>query len=150
MIISETPDRIIAKFVAMRQGKSPAWAWHEPYNALGYVRDGYLIAGVLYTNGEERNVNMHVGAINGKSWLVRSFLFAAFDYPFNQLDKRRVTALIARSNHTTRRFVKALGFALEGKLADYYDQDDMLVFGLKKADCRWLHLAPRERLKEAA
>lgn len=144
-LIVETPDRVIARFVAARQGQPPTWAWQEPYNAIGLVRDGYLIAGVLYTNGEARNTCMHVGAINGKRWLTRAFLFACFDYPFNQLGKRRVTALVRRSNHVARGFVRGLGFALEGKMGHYFDDDDMLVFGLKKADCRWLQLAPRKR-----
>ena len=144
------PRDVIAGFVAARQNQQFPWGRNSDFTTLGLVRDDHLIAGVVYNNFEARNVCMHVSAILGKRWLTREFLFAAFDYPFNQLGKRRVTALVARSNHTTRRFVRGLGFALEGKLGDYYDQDDMLVFGLKRADCRWLQLAPRKRYLEAA
>ena len=149
-IIAQPKDAISA-FVSIRQNQANPWGRVDGYSTLGLLRNGYLIAGVVYNNFEAKNVCAHIAAIEGRHWLNRQFLFAMFDYPFTQLGKNRITGLVARSNHTCRRFVRSLGFKLEGKMPGYYENDDMLIFGMLRKDCRWLQLAPHEQqLKEAA
>ncbi len=92
MIITQ-PKEAIGGFVNIRQGLPPGTPW-GPFNALGLVRNNELVAGVIYNNREGANVCMHIGAVDGAKWLNEEFLFAAFDYPFNELGKRRVTACL--------------------------------------------------------
>ena len=133
-------------FVAERQGKPAAEPWGQ-YAALGLVRGGELIAGVIYNNFEAANVCAHIGAIDGRHWLTPAFLAAMFDYPFNQMRKRRITALCAKKNRIARKFTEHLGFQYEGCLKNYYGADDLIVYGLLAEKCRYL---PSPRLQEAA
>ena len=145
MIISQ-PSHLIAHFVALRQGKPELESWGH-YSALGLVRGDRIVAGVVYNNWEAQNVCAHIGAIEGRHWLTRSFLHAMFAYPFVQCGKRRITALVAKRNKTARKFVDNLGFVYEGSLRHYYGNDDLIVYGLLRERCRHL---PKEALQEAA
>lgn len=138
MIIAE-PKELIAAFVSVRQGLKPDAPWGS-FTALGLIRGERLVAGVIYNNFEGANACMHVGAEDGAMWLTPEFLHAAFDYPFNQLGKRRVTALTRKKNKRVRHFVENLGFKYEGTLPHYYQDDDMCVYGLLRANCRFLDM----------
>lgn len=136
MIISQ-PKETIAAFVALAQGKPAREPWGN-YTAIGLVRGGGLVAGVLYNNFEAGNVCAHIGAIPGGHWLTPSFLHAMFAYPFEQMGKRRITGLVARKNRKARRFIEKLGFKVEGTLAHYYERDDMIVYGLLRENCQFI------------
>lgn len=122
----------------MRQGFPPTTSWGN-FNALGLVTSGRLVAGVIYNAYEGANVNMHIGAV-GSHWMTPEFLFAAFDYPFNELGKRRITACVRSKNARAIKFVKKLGFEYEGTMRHYYKDDDMLFFGMLRDKCRFLDL----------
>ena len=135
-IISQ-PKEAIAQFVAIAQ-KKPAYEPWGQYTTLGLVSGHALVAGVVYNSFEACNVCAHIGAVPGGHWLTPRFLRAMFDYPFNQMGKRRITALVARKNKRARRFVEKLGFKLEGTLSHYYERDDMIVYGLLREKCAFL------------
>lgn len=139
MIITQ-PKELIAAFVNVRQGFPPETSWGN-YNALGLVRGGHLVAGVIYNGYEGANVNIHVGAVQGSRWMTKEFLYATFDYPFNQLGRKRLSAYIRATNKRTIAFVKKLGFVYEGKLQDFYtDGGDMVIYGLLRSKCRFLEM----------
>lgn len=142
MIISQ-PKELIGAFVNEKQGFPPETPWGN-FNALGLVREGHLVAGVIYNSYEAANVNMHIGAVDGAKWLTREFLFAAFDYPFNQLEKRRVSAFMRATNERAIAFAKNLGFTYEGTLPHYYWKDDALMYGMVKERCRFLRVPVRK------
>lgn len=133
-IIAQPKERI-AEFVSrLTAGQHFPF---ENYSALGLVEDGELIAGVIYNHYSGTNICMHVAAVPGRRWLNKAFLFAAFDYPFNQLGVRRVTGLVPAKNAEARRFDTKLGFKYEGRMRHALADDDMLILGLLKEDCRW-------------
>ena len=136
MIISQ-PKEMIGAFVNIRQNFPPETSWGV-FNALGLVNSGTLVAGVIYNCFEGMNCNMHVGAIDGSKWMTQEFLHAAFDYPFNQLRMRRVTACIHSSRNKAISFVKNLGFEYEGRMKHYYENGDMLLYGMLREKCRFL------------
>lgn len=136
-IIISQPNELISAFVNVKQGFHAETSWGN-FNALGLVRNGHLVAGVIYNGYEAGNVNMHIGAEEGKKWMTPDFLFAAFDYPFNQLGKRRVTAYLRSKNERAIEFAKNLGFKYEGKLVNFYKDDDQVIYGLLKEQCRFL------------
>lgn len=142
MIISQ-PKEGIAEFVSILCGKDGiAWA---NYTTIGLVRNGVLVAGVVYDKWGDGDVCMHVGG-TGKFWLNREFLFAVFDYPFNQIGCRRVTGLVPADNFAAKRFDEHLGFVQEGCMRKGTASGDLLVYGMLKEECRWLNI----KLKEAA
>ena len=136
MIITQ-PKELIGAFVNMKQGLPPSLSWGA-FTAIGLVRDGHLVCGLVYNGSEVANVNLHIGAVEGSRWMTRELLFAAFDYPFNQLGKRRITACVRGKNKRAERFVKKMGFVYEGTMADYFKDDDLLFYGMLKEDCRFI------------
>ena len=133
------PKSEIGEFVNERQGLMLGHSWGY-FNALGLVKDGRLMAGVIYNNVDGTNLCMHVGAVDGCKWLTQQFLFAAFDYPFNQLQMRRVTAPIKSGNTRAIEFVKNLGFKHNGTLRHYYADSDLVLYGMLRGECRFLEM----------
>ncbi len=109
-----------------------------PSQALGWTEGGELIAGVAYNDFNGVNICMHVAAVPGKRWLRREFLFTCFDYPFNQLKAKRITATVAEGNKEARKFDEKLGFVLETTLSDAHPTGGLLVYVMRRQDCRWL------------
>lgn len=136
MIIAQ-PKELIGAYVNIMQGVRPDASWGN-FTALGLVRGDDLVAGIIYNAYEGANVNMHIGAEKGSRWLTPEFLFAAFEYPFNQLGKRRATAHMAASNKAAIKFAENLGFELEGKMRNYYADDDAVIYGMLRENCRFL------------
>ncbi len=132
-IISQ-PQEMIGAFVNTRQGYPVEASWGQ-FNALGLMQDGKLVMGVIYNCFEGTNVNMHIGALDG-IWATPQFLHAMFDYPFNQLGRRRITACMRSKNEKVISQVKRLGFEYEGTMRHYYIDDDMVFYGLLKEQCR--------------
>jgi RimJ/RimL family protein N-acetyltransferase len=62
-----------------------------------------------------------------------------FDYPFNQLGCRRMTAMVGRRNKRSRKICEGLGFKLEGvHLKGLDGEQDVFSYGLLKEHCRWI------------
>ena len=107
------------------------------YQALGLVDAERIWAAVIYTDYSRFNICMHVAA-EGRQWMTKGFLFAVFDYPFNQLQVDRVTAFVASKNLRSRRFVEHIGFTREGALREAHHGDDLIAYGMLRRECRWI------------
>lgn len=135
MILAE-PKEDIALFVASLCGlRWPAW---RDYTVLGNWLNDKLVGAVVYSRWSDWDVNMHMAGEG--NWLTRDFLFAAFDYPFNQVGCRRVTGLVEARNFRARRVDEKLGFKLEGRMLHGCPSGDLLVYGMLRENCRWLNI----------
>jgi RimJ/RimL family protein N-acetyltransferase len=111
----------------------------EGQQGIGLVKDGEIIAGVLYDDYNGSNVWMHVAAKPGKTWLNRMFLRACFSYPFIQLNCKRVSGWVEVSNADARRFDEHLGFTPEAVLASAArDGGDVIIYRMFKDECRFI------------
>lgn len=129
----------VVRWVAARTGEHG----EHPYGAargIGWERDGRLVGGVVFNDYNGPNVCMHVASDRTRRWLTRRFLWTVFDYPFVQLNCTRVTGLVGEGNHDARRFDEHIGFTLETRLKDAHPTGDMLVYVMRRQDCRWLQL----------
>lgn len=112
------------------------------YEAIGVIRAGVLIGGVIYSEYREiapdvHDMRMHCAGDPG--WLTRATLRAFFGYPFNQLGCIRVTATVARANRRALDMNRRLGFAIEGTIRDGYGPGrDGLLLGMLRRECRWI------------
>lgn len=140
-VIVTQPKEDIGRFVALTQGRPEPWG---NFTTIGSVVNGRLVAGVVYNNFSGAGCCAHIGSV-GKHWLTREFLYAIFDYPFNQLQLRRITVLTARRNKKARKFVDRLGFKYEGCVRHALPDDDWIMYGMLREECT--HIS---RLKEAA
>ena len=114
--------------------------WEKPV-AIGLQRRGELIAGVVYDMYYPGvSIRMHVAAKPGSGWAKHNHLTEFFSYPFKQLKVKRVTAPVLAKNKPASLFLQKIGFTLEGCMRQESEtDDDMLIFGMLKSECRWLH-----------
>lgn len=106
-------------------------------SAIGRLDAGELVGGVLYEDYNGANVMAHIAG-EGQGWLDREFLWMMFDYPFNQLKVNRITGIVPSSNEAARRFDEHLGFVQEAILKDAHPEGDLIVYRMRRDECRWL------------
>jgi RimJ/RimL family protein N-acetyltransferase len=117
---------------------------------IGMEDGGELIAGVVYNEWNQVNVNMHVASIGNRRWMTREYLWMCFDYPFNQLKVKRITAFIEDENTDAIRFDEHLGFKYETRMRDAYVNGDILIYVMRRDDCRFLNIRRHEPIGLAA
>jgi hypothetical protein len=129
-------DGMVAIWAAQRMGLGRPW---KECTTLSLWHDAVIQAAVIYESYSPRNLNMHVAAIEGKAWLNRAFLRAAFQYPFGQLKVERVTGLVPDSNEAAKKFDEHLGFKREGLMRGAADDgSDLIIYGMLRSECRHL------------
>lgn len=107
-------------------------------HALGYEIDGQLVVVCLFNCFTRWECNMHVVSNGSRRWCSRGFLAAAFAYPFIQLGVQRVTALVPAKNTDALVLDLRLGFVPEGVKRSAYGDDDLVVLGMLRGNCKWL------------
>ena len=106
--------------------------------AVGYESDGSLRCVVLYDGFSVADCNIHIASDGTGHWLTRGFLRAAFAHPFIQWNLRRVTGLVPAKNSDALRFDQHLGFVREGYIRHALPDDDIIVMGMLREDCRFI------------
>jgi RimJ/RimL family protein N-acetyltransferase len=105
---------------------------------IGWRKNGQIVAGVAYANWNGVNVECHIASDGLKRWLTKQYLWTIFDYPFNQLGVNRITVCVGEGNTDSRRFVEHLGFIIEARLKGAHPTGDILIFCMKRQDCRFI------------
>ena len=132
-------DYDLPRVAAFMRRYLPGLRLAEGMVAIGLVRGGQLVAGVLYEGLNRQNVWMHVAAVPGARWLTRAYLRASFVYPFKVCGVQRVSAHVDSTNVASRRFCGHLGFLPEARLAAAaHDGGDVILYVMWRADCRFL------------
>ena len=104
--------------------------------AIGRLKDGELVAGVLYEDYTKANIVCHIAGDGG--WATRGFLGLIFNYPFDQLVVKRITAPVHSNNEKSILLMTRLGFTLEAVLAQAIPEGDLLIYRMFKSECRFL------------
>lgn len=133
-LIQDQPDEV-GTWVRHRTGG----LWHEGAGtAIGFTFNGRLSAGAVYSNYNGSNVYIEF-AVEDHRVFNRASLWAAFSYPFLQLECRRITALVDCGNFRSLALCEHLGFAYEATLADAAPNGDhQIVLRMLKSECRWI------------
>jgi RimJ/RimL family protein N-acetyltransferase len=131
-IVCDQNERVNA-FVASQMGIA---GWSNAVG-IGLEEDGELIAGVTFDYYNGASICMHVAGI-GKRWMTRDYLWYCFHYPFEELKVKRITGLVPESNLAARKFDEHLGFELETRLKDAAPDGDVLVYVMRRENCRFL------------
>jgi len=104
------------------------------------VMDNELVVGVLsWFNYRWPNIEVGFYCDNAYWGLASREIVKAFAYPFNQLQCKRVTALVEKKNPRMRRMCALLGFQEEGKLRKAGPKGDIIVYGLLPEELRLRH-----------
>lgn len=116
-------------------GKIDGSYFAEKSQALGLVRDGEIIAGVIFENFNGRSLVAHMAA-TGR--LTPAYLGAIFDYAFNVCGVEKAICPVAETNTRSVGLVVNMGFAEEARIKDASPQGDVLIYTLTKQNCRFL------------
>ena len=102
-------------------------------SAIGLVRDGKIVAGVIYENWNHRSIFCHI-AFLGR--ITPAFLAAVFHYPFEVCDVDKIIAPIRGDNRKAISLVENMGFSEEARLKDVPPTGDIVFFTLPREACR--------------
>lgn len=107
--------------------------------ALVWVNNEQKVEWVVgYTGFVGKTCQMHVVNLVTRR-APRKLLWAAFDYPFNQLNLKTVLGIVNSNNEQAMKFDRHLGFKellrLEGQ---HENGGDLVVFAMDKDECRWI------------
>ena len=117
---------------------------------IGWMRGGLIVAGVAYADWNGPNVVCHIASDGTRRWATREYLWTIFDYPFNQLNVKRITVCVGEGNSDSRRFVQHLGFGLESTLLKAHPTGDLLIYSMFKEQCQWISAGFYKPLAKAA
>lgn len=125
----------IADWVAER---IPHVTGFEKMMTIGVMSNGGVPLGaVVYHDFRDKDIQLSCAADSCR-WLSKAILTSIFAYPFRQLKCSRVTALAPARNGHTRRFLERLGFMQEGLMRQGFNDDDCVVYGMLRAECKWI------------
>ncbi|AXE37179.1 GNAT family N-acetyltransferase [Chromobacterium phragmitis] len=131
-------DHDAIAWAAARIGCRPE-SWQSPRAIALRRADNTLAAAVIFERFSECDCNIHVASDGSRHWMTRTFLVSVFAYPFIQLGLRRITGLVPASNFNALRLNQHLGFEIEGYCDHAMPEDDIVVMGMTRARCRFIH-----------
>lgn len=105
--------------------------------AIGIERDGRLVAGVVYNEFRGHSIHASIAASTPK-WASKKTLEGIFAYPFVQLNVRRITVYTGKNMSHVRQFLERLGFQQEGIVREGFADDDAVIYGMLKEECKWI------------
>jgi hypothetical protein len=124
----------IGAWVARQVGQTCEWG---SFYALGVMREGEIIAGVVFNNYNGANATAHI-AIARQTRLVHKMIEASFDYAFNFCKLKRLTGMVPSNEPKILAFDKHIGFEEEFVMKDGAPGADMHVLVMWPDKCRWL------------
>lgn len=102
---------------------------------IGRVLDGRVVAGVWYENFNGVSITGHIAADPGG--ITRHFLWAILHYAWEVAGVTKILAPVGGNNEPSIKFVERLGFRREACIADAHPHGDLIIFSLKREDCRF-------------
>jgi len=111
--------------------------WDNTCQAIGWQRDGELVAAVMYDNYTGPSVSMY-SRIDCPTKLSRSWYRAIFDYPFNHLKVKAIRAMVSSANKKAQQLDEHVGFKIEAWIEDYFEDGDGIMYVLRPEHCRFI------------
>lgn len=112
-----------------------AASWREGATCIGCERNGQLVAGAMFDYCNGASIFAHI-AVTGR--FTREWLWFICYYPFVQLGCQVVIGLVPSTNLKARRFDEHFGFVLQAPIPQGDPDGDLLIYTLRKEDCRFL------------
>lgn len=129
-------DARVAEWVA---AFIPGYEPSHGAKALGVIKRGKLVAGVVYDNCTDFNVTVSISALDGSRWADRTTLNALFSYPFLQLGCQAITVMVAMTNLASLNLATKLGFEPQALIKfAAADGSPLVVLQQYRDQCRWI------------
>jgi len=97
------------------------------------------VAAAMFEGYNGASIMVHLASKN-KAWLNREFLWYVCHYPFEELKVHKVIAPIESDNFDSIRWTEHFGFTLEATLEAAAPKGDLLIYTMRKDQCKWLQL----------
>lgn len=106
--------------------------------------DDRLMGGAVYTGytGVGGSIQVHLAGLL-PLWINQDLLWVGFDYPFNQLQIKKLFGQVPASNKHAIEVNLKFGFRPELVVKDVYPDGDMLLVSMYREHCRFLSMKPR-------
>jgi RimJ/RimL family protein N-acetyltransferase len=127
-------DARVARWVIQHAPHADAF---DKYVAIGVEDGNELVAGFVFNEYRGHSIAISMASTTPK-WCSRSTMAAAFGYAFLQLKCKRLTAYTGLSMANVRVFLERLGFVQEGVIRAGFADDDAVVYGMLREECRFL------------
>jgi hypothetical protein len=129
-------DASVARWVGLSiPGYMPSFG----AKALGVIKGGELVAGVVYERCNGFHCEVSISAREGSGWADRRTLFALFHYPFVQLGCLALTVTVPLSNLKSLNLATKLGFARIALIPHAaHDGTPLVVLQMTRDTCIWI------------
>ena len=98
---------------------------------------GMNLRGVVgYDGYNGKCVQMQMAGEPG--WIDKAVLFAAFDYPFNELDCAVVFGAVPSDNATALNINRRLGFETIIEVPDAHPDGSLILMMMRRENCKWI------------
>lgn len=125
---------VVKTWMAARFGQV---APQRAHSTIVLVRNGEIRGAVWLENYNGASLLMHVVG-DGRRWLTRAFVEAVFHYTFNVLGCKKLIGIVRETNRDARRFDEHLGFRKEHVIEDADPEGGLIIYSLKREDCKFL------------
>jgi len=115
--------------------------------AIGLVREGKIVAGVLYEDFTQASIHATI-AIDTGAVLSKDFVFAIFDYPFNQLAVEKILVYVNTANAASMKLAEHFGFVEEARVKGVFLDGDQVIYSITKDQCHLLKRLNHEQTQE--
>lgn len=107
--------------------------------ALGVMKDGNIVAGIIYDDWNGVHLTAAIAAVPGSQWADRRTLHALFFYPFVTLDCEAISVAVPASNLPSLNLATKLGFVPEAIIQfAAHDGSSLIVLKQFRKNCRWV------------
>lgn len=122
----------VAKYVSDRIGRG----LFPPFTALGYENSaGQMTAGIVFNCWTGHDIDLTIANDGG---LHRQLIWATAKYVLDQLGCSRGTIIVKKSDQKTYETALKFGFKVEGIKRFGFGDEDAVIMGMTREDCRWL------------
>jgi RimJ/RimL family protein N-acetyltransferase len=121
----------VARWVMEKVG-----SYTEGMTAIGWEKDGIIVAGTAFENWNGNNMFGHQRIDSSPT---KSYWIAVINYIFNQVKVKRFTATVEADNHKAISLNHKIGFVIETTLKDAGRNGDLLIMTPWPENCKMLN-----------
>lgn len=125
---------VVKAWMAARIGQPAPQVAHS---TICLAEGDRIVAGVWLENYNGASAVIHLAG-EGRRWLTREFARAVFHYVFNVLGCKKLIGIVREVNTDARRFDEHMGFKVEAVIADADPNGALIIYSLKREDCKFL------------
>ena len=117
-------------------GRELGTAFHPPCYAIGVVNNaGEPVGAAIFNNFQDCNIEV---TMVGPGAFSRSIARVMAEFAFNANNVARLTVTTRAKNKKLTALIERVGWKREGRLRRWYGDDDAIVFGMLRKECRFL------------